>query len=148
MNSWFECKVTFDRTGEDGLIKKVTEPYLVDALSFTEAESRVCKECQPFATGEFIVSAVKRCKIAEMFFNEEGDKWYRSRVMYLSLDEEKGIEKRIAQTMMVQASDMKDALNLLIKRMDSGLGDYEVASITETAILDVFQYEPAEVVNK
>jgi hypothetical protein len=71
MNNWFECKVTYDRTGEDGIIKKVTEPYLVDALSFTEAESRICKECQAYATGEFTVSAVKRCKITEMFFNED-----------------------------------------------------------------------------
>lgn len=146
MNTWFECKVTFDRTGEDGLIKKVTEPYLVDALSFTEAESRICKEVQPFATGEFTVANIKRCKIAEMFFDETetSDKWYRCKVNYLSVDEEKGVEKRIAQNMMVQASDLKDAVNKLIKGMEGALGDYEIASVVETAILDVYKYEAPE----
>ena len=147
MNNWFECKVTYDRTAEDGTVKKVTEPYMVDALSFTEAESRICKECQAYATGEFTVSAVKRCKIAEMFFNEDLQeyKWFRCRVNYVSVDEEKGIEKRIAQTMMVQAVDFQDAVKALVKGMDSSVCDYEIASITETKIIDVYKYEPAEV---
>ena len=147
MNNWFECKVTYDRTGEDGMIKKVTEPYMVDALSFTEAESRICKECQAYATGEFTVSAVKRCKIAEMFFNEDLQeyKWFRCRVNYVSVDEEKGVEKRIAQTMMVQAVDFQDAVKALVKGMDSSVCDYEIASITETKIIDVYKYEAPEV---
>ena len=147
MNNWFECKVTYDRTGEDGLAKKVTEPYMVDALSFTEAESRICKECQAYATGEFTVSAVKRCKIAEMFFNEDLDeyKWFRCRVNYVSVDEEKGVEKRIAQTMMVQAVDFQDAVKALVKGMDRSVCDYEIASITETKIIDVYKYEAPEV---
>ena len=120
---------------------------MVDALSFTEAESRICKECQAYATGEFTVSAVKRCKIAEMFFNEDLQeyKWFRCRVNYVSVDEEKGVEKRIAQTMMVQAVDFQDAVKALVKGMDSSVCDYEIASITETKILDVYKYEPAEV---
>ena len=147
MNNWFECKVTYDRTGEDGLAKKVTEPYMVDALSFTEAESRICKECQAYATGEFTVSAVKRCKITEMFFNEDLQeyKWFRCRVNYVSVDEEKGVEKRIAQTMMVQAVDFQDAVNALVKGMNSSVCDYEIASITETKIIDVYKYEVPEV---
>ena len=147
MNNWFECKVTYDRTGEDGLAKKVTEPYMVDALSFTEAESRICKECQAYATGEFTVSAVKRCKIAEMFFNEDLDeyKWFRCRVNYVSVDEEKGVEKRIAQTMMVQAVDFQDAVKALVKGMQGSVRDYEIASITETKIIDVYKYEAPEV---
>ena len=147
MNNWFECKVTYDRTGEDGMIKKVTEPYMVDALSFTEAESRICKECQAYATGEFTVSAVKRCKIAEMFFNEDLQeyKWFRCRVNYVSVDEEKGVEKRIAQTMMVQAVDFQDAVKALVKGMDNSVCDYEIASITETKIIDVYKYEAPEV---
>lgn len=144
MNTWFECKVTFDRTTEDGLIKKVTEPYMVDALSFTEAETRISKECEPFATGEFIVASVKRCKIAEMVFNDEGDKWFRCRINYITIDEDKGVEKKTAQTIMVQASDLQDAVTRLVKSMDGTLGDYEIASVTMTAILDVFKYEPPE----
>ena len=147
MNNWFECKVTYDRTAEDGTVKKVTEPYMVDALSFTEAESRICKECQAYATGEFTVSAVKRCKITEIFFNEDLQeyKWFRCRVNYVSLDEEKGVEKRTPHTMMVQAVDFQDAVKALIKGMQGSTCDYEIASITETKIIDVYKYEAPEV---
>ncbi len=144
MNNWFECKVSFDRIGEDGLIKKVTEPYLVDALSFTEAETRINKEVLPYASGDFMVSNIKRCKISEMVYNEEGDKWYRCRVQLLMLDENKGVEKKLPQTVMVQASNLKDAVERLIKCMEGSLGDYEFTSATETAILDVFPYEVPE----
>ncbi len=142
MNTWFECKVTYDRTGEDGIIKKVTEPYLVDALSFTEAETRINKECAAYATGEFTVSAVKRCKIAEMVYDPEGDRWYRCKVNTLVLDEEKGIEKRIPSTVMVQATTLAKAVATLTKNMDTMLSDYEIVTVTQTAILDVFQYQP------
>ena len=147
MNNWFECKVTYDRPGEDGRTKRIPEPYMVDALSFTEAESRICKECQAYATGEFTVSAVKRCKITEIFFNEDLQeyKWFRCRVNYVSLDEEKGVEKRIAQTMMVQAVDFQDAVKALVKGMEGSMCDYEIASITETKIIDVYKYEAPEV---
>ena len=145
-HTWFECKVTFERVAEDQSIKKVTEPYLVDALSFTEAEARISKECSPFATGEFTVASVRRCKIAEMVFasDDDADKWYRCKVMYLSIDEEKQVEKRIVQTYMVQAFDFQNALSSLLKAMEGSLGDYEIAAITQTAILDVFPYEAPE----
>jgi len=136
--------MTFDRQGEDGLIRKVTEQFLVDALSFTEAEARIAKEVLPFVTGEMLVADIKRSKIAEMFYNEDGDKWYRCKINYLSVDENKGIEKRISQTIMVQASTFKNALDTLIERMKGALGDYEIAAITETQILDVYPYEKAE----
>lgn len=140
MNNWFECKVSFDRMGEDGLIKKVTEPYLVDALSFTEAEERITKEIQPFVSGEFVVANIKRAKIAELFLDESGDKWYRCKVNFVSFDEKKQIEKRIAQNMLVQAVDFKTALDNLLKGMKGTMADYEIASITETAIMDVYSF--------
>lgn len=143
IHTWFECKVTFDKEAEDQSIKKVTEPYLVDALSFTEAEARISKECSPFASGELTVASVRRCKIAEMVFSQDddADKWYRCKVMYLSVDEEKQVEKRIAQIYMVQAADFQRAVSTLVKAMEGSLGDYEIAAITQTSILDVFPYE-------
>ena len=141
MYTWFTCKVTFDRQGEDGLIKKVTEPFLVDALSFTEAEARINEEMKPFISGEFIVSNIRRARINELFANENGDKWYRSKVYFISLDEEKGIEKRTACTMMVQANNIKEAWDGLQEGMKGTMADYEIASITETKILDVFNYK-------
>ena len=99
MHNWFECKVRYEKTGEDGLPKKVNEPYLVDALSFTEAEARIIEEIKPFVSGEFTVSNIKRSRIAELFDNPSGDKWYRAKVNFISLDEEKGVEKKTAVTM-------------------------------------------------
>jgi hypothetical protein len=140
MHTWFECKVRYEKTGEDGLPKKVNEPYLVDALSFTEAEARIIEEIKPFVSGEFSVSNIKRCRIAELFDNPSGDKWYRAKVNFVTLDEEKAVEKKTAVTMMVQAANLKDALTLLIERLSTTLSDWEVAAIAETAIMDVYPY--------
>ena len=147
MNNWFECKVTYERMGEESNGKPKSYHYLVDALSFTEAEVRINKECQPYAIGEVIVSAVKRCKVAEMFFNEDLQeyKWFRCRVNYVTVDEEKGVEKRTPHTMMVQAMDFQDAVKALIKGMQGSACDYEIASITETKIWDVYKYEAPEI---
>ena len=141
MHNWFECKIKYEKTAEEGKIVKVNEAYLVDALSFTEAEARIISEMQPFISGEFVVSNIRRARISEMFQNENGDKWYRSKVMFVSLDEEKGIEKRTASTMMVQANDIKEAWEGLQEGMKGSMADYEVASIVETNIMDVYKYE-------
>lgn len=141
MHNWFECKIKYEKTAEEGKIVKVNEAYLVDALSFTEAEARIITEMQPFISGEFVVSNIRRARISEMFQNENGDKWYRSKVMFVSLDEEKGIEKRTASTMMVQANDIKEAWEGLQEGMKGSMADYEVASIVETNIMDVYKYE-------
>jgi len=141
MHNWFECKIKYEKTAEEGKIVKVNEAYLVDALSFTEAEARIIAEMQPFISGEFVVSNIRRARISEMFQNENGDKWYRSKVMFISLDEEKGIEKRTASTMMVEANNIKEAWDGLQEGMKGSMADYEVASIVETNIMDVYKYE-------
>ncbi len=144
MNNWFECKVSFDHMGDDGMMKKITSPYLVDAMSFTEAESRIVEEVSPFASGEFLVANIKRAKIAELFPNEAGDKWYRCKVNFVSFDEKKQMEKRTPQTMMVQAYDFKNALETLLEGLKGTMADYEIAVITETAIMDVFPFKAKE----
>ncbi len=144
MHTWFECKIKYEKTADDGNIVKVNQGYLIDALSFTEAEARIIEEMKPYISGEFQVANIKRTKINEMFFNENGDKWYRSKVNFVTLDEEKGVEKRTANTMMVQASDMKEALDGILKGMAGTMADFEIASITETTIMDVFKFEKSE----
>ncbi|MGN0209904.1 MAG: DUF4494 domain-containing protein, partial [Muribaculaceae bacterium] len=94
MANWFECKVRYDKLQENGAAKKVTEPYMVDALSFTEAEARITEEQRPFISGEFDVAAVKRSRIAEIVFEEEGDRWYLAKVGFITVDEKSGAEKR------------------------------------------------------
>ena len=87
MHSWFECKVSFEKVLENGMQKKVTEPYLVDALSFTEAEARIIEEIRPFISGEFTVTDIKRARLSELFFNENGDRFYKIKVYFITLDE-------------------------------------------------------------
>ena len=141
MHNWFQCKVKYEKNAQDGGIVKTSEAYLVDALSFTEAEERINEEMRPFISGEFLVSDIKREKVNELFANEAGDRWYRSKVNFISLDEEKGVEKRIATTMYAQAISVKDALEVIEKGMKGTLADYEIAAITETNIMDVFPYK-------
>lgn len=144
MNSnWFECKVRYEKTLEDGKVQKVTEPYIVDALSFTEAEARIIKEMRPYMSGEFTVSDIKRAKFAELFpsAEEQADKWYKCKVMFITLDEKKGIEKKTAAHMLVQAGSLRDAVDKLDQGMSGSMADYEIASVTETKIMDVFPFE-------
>ena len=121
MHNWFQCKVKYDRNAEDGSITKVNEAYLIDALSFTEAEERINEEMKPFISGEFLVADIKRARIAELFENESGDRWYRSKVYFISLDEEKGVEKRIAATMFAQASTLREAVDVIERGMKNRL---------------------------
>ncbi len=140
MHNWFECKIKYEKTADEGKIVKVNEAYLVDALTFAEAEERINKEMEPFISGEFIVSTIRKARISEMFENEKGDKWYRCKVFFISFDEEKGIEKKVASTMMVQANDIKEAWDGLNEGMKGSMADYSVASVVETNIMDVYKY--------
>lgn len=142
MALWFETKVRYDKMQENGTVKKVTEPYLVDALSFTEAEARIIEEMTPRISGEFSVSAVKKGTISEIFRDEAGDKWYRVKVAFISLDERSGTEKKSVSTMMVQACDFRNALENFIDGMKGTMADFEIQSIVETAIMDVYAVKP------
>lgn len=125
--------------GENGAMKKVNEPYLVDAMTFTEAESRVLEEMKPFISGEYSISSEKKTKISEIFFNERGDKYYLVKVAFISLDEKSGVEKKSISQILVQASDLQDALNTFEEGMKGTMADYEVTSVSETLIMDVFK---------
>lgn len=139
MANWFECKVRYDKMQENGSVKKVNEPYLVDALSFTEAEARIIEEQTPYISGDFSVAAVKRTKIAEIFYDEEGDKWYLAKVAFITIDEKTAVEKRSIAQMLVQAKNFRNALDNLVEGMQGTLADYEVVSIAETPIMDVYK---------
>lgn len=141
MSSWFECKVKYDKMMDNGLPKSVSEPYLVDALSFTEAEARVIEEMKPYISGEFTVANIKRVKLVDIFFDETGDKWYKAKLNYITLDNKSGAEKKTAAFMLVQAKDFATSLETIQREMGTTMIEYEIASITETAIMDVFRYE-------
>ena len=140
MYNWFECKLRYDKMLETGIQKTVTEPYLVDALSFTEAEARIIEEIKPYISGEFTISDIKRAKFSDTFFNESGDRYFKARLHFISLDEKSGSEKKTAVNMLVQATILKEAVEIIETEMKKTMIDYTIASVTETALMDVFPY--------
>lgn len=138
MALWFECKVRYDKMQDNGMVKKVNEPYLVDALTFTEAEARIIEEMKPYISGEYSISAEKKTKISEIFFNEGGDRYYLVKVNFITLDENSGVEKKTTSQILVQASDFEDAVEKFKEGMKGSMADYEIGAITETMIMDVF----------
>ncbi len=140
MYNWFRVKVTFDKTMPNGIVKKVTEEYLFDSLSFTESEARTVEELKPYISGEFSISDIKRARIAELFFNKNGDRYFKAKIYFITLDEKSGTEKKTAANMLAQACDIKEALEVIEKGMTGTMADYTIASLTETAIMDVFPY--------
>lgn len=112
MHTWFECKIRYEKTMDNGMNKKVTEPYLVDALSFTEAEARIIEEMTPFISGEFTVSDIKRANYSELFPCEEdsADRWFKCKLYFITSDEKSGAEKKTATNVLVQAADLRDAV--------------------------------------
>ena len=142
MPTWFECKIRYEKTLENGVNKKVTEPYLVDALSFTEAEARIIEEMTPFISGEFTVSDIKRANYSELFFSEEeaADRWFKCKLAFITLDEKSGAEKKTSTNVLVQAADLRDAVKKLDKGMEGSMVDYVISAISETAIIDVYPF--------
>ena len=147
MNYWFECKVSYERQADSMGMKKVSESYLVDALSFTEAEKRIIKEVRPFVSvGELEVVNIRRARIAELFLNEEAedDRYFRAKVNFITVDEKSGSEKKTSATMIVKSDSLPNAVTELKAQLDSQMASYEIAAVTDTQILDVFQYEVPE----
>jgi hypothetical protein len=127
---------------DNGMNKRVSEPYLVDALSFTEAEARIIENVKHYVSGEFQVANIRRARLAELFLNPLGDRYYRIKVNFITLDEKSGTEKKTAAQMMVQASDIREAITVLDGGMKDSMADYTIASVTETMIMDVFPFAP------
>lgn len=146
MSQWIKTSVRFTKRMENGTTKRVTESYLVDALSFAEAEARIIKEVTPYISGEFNVSAVKKSNVSEIFRDKvEYDcvkKWYKAKVAFITLDENTNSEKRTTAVYMVQAPDFHNALeNFIEGMMKETMADFVIVGIEETTILDVFNEE-------
>lgn len=143
MQKWFECSLKYDKVMENGLEKKVTELYLVDALSITEAEARLIEEMNPFMQGEFQCKGIKEAKYSEIFFSEEesADRYFKCKLLFITLDEKSGKEKTTSTQILVQAADLRDAVGKLDEDMKGTMADYRIASVSETKIMDVYPYE-------
>ena len=142
MNNYFECKVKFAKTLENGKEKKVTEVYLVDAISYSEAESRFIEYISPFISGEYSIPSIKPFKCSEIFESEleSDDKYYLGKLAFITLDEKSGIEKETYTNVLIKASDMNYALKNLNEGMKGTMADYKSVVIKETKIMDVIKY--------
>lgn len=143
MQNLFECKIKYEKTLENGKEQKVTEPYLVDAMSFTEAESRIIQEVTPFISNEYTVTDIKRAKINELVLNEKekDDRYFKCKLIFITLDEKNGKEKKTSSVLLVKAADLRTAVKYADEHMKGSMADYQIASVTETAYLDVYLYK-------
>lgn len=139
-HTWFESKVRYEKTMENGKDKKVVEPYLVDALSFTEAEARTIEEVTPYISGEFSIMAIKRAAYDETFLNEDGDRYFKCRIAFITLDEKTGAEKKTKSNILVQANTLQDAKDYLVEQMKGTMAEYTIEMVKETDIVDVYPY--------
>ena len=143
---WFECKIQYEKTMEDGLQKKVTETYTIDALSFTEAEQRIMEEMSAYISGEFDIKDIKIAPYKEIFFSDEdlADRWYKTKLQFITIDEKTEKEKRSNVNYLVQAGTLKGAVNNIESVMGTTMIDYVIATVAETTLMDVFEYAKKE----
>lgn len=140
MKQWFETTIAYQKEVEDGKIKKVKESFLVDAINFGEAEVRIIKEATQLVSGDFEVDGVKKEAISEVFRNEEGGTWFKTKVSFITLDEVSGKEKKSKNIMYVQCMEIDDVIEKLTNDLKGTMAEYVITSIVETKILDVFDY--------
>lgn len=140
-SDWFETKIRYDKVQEDGSQKKVTELYVVDALSFGEAETKIVNEMESYVTGEYSVKNITPANYHEIFFsdNNNDDKWYKAKLQFITIDEKTEKEKRSNIFYLVQGNSTESAQKAIAEIMGGTMIDYVVISISETKILDVFE---------
>jgi hypothetical protein len=148
MKTWFICTIKYHKEDELGNVRKITEPYLFDAISFTEAEARIYEELQGIIPTEFQVLDIKRSNFADIFHYEDADVWYKCKVSYISIDEIAGKEKKVSNFMLVSAHNIKQAYERIEESLANMLVPYTIHSITESNYLDVFVYDGERVVPK
>jgi hypothetical protein len=139
---WFECKVKYEKVMEDGLQKSVTEQYVVEALSFAEAEAHITKEMSQYISGEFEVVDVKKAPYKEVFFSdyETDDRFFKAKLDFITIDEKTEKEKRSNVNYLVQAGTLNGAVKNIDEVMGGTMIDYVIASVAETTLMDVFEY--------
>ncbi len=140
MQTWFECKVKYVKVDDDGRERKVSEVYLVDAVTFTDAETRIIQQMQTMVRGEFIVDNIKKSNIVEIFPHENGEWWFKAKIGIVTIDENAGKEKKINNYFLVAADDIKEALHRLEEGLSYVLVPYQTTSLAVSTIVDVFPY--------
>lgn len=142
-SKWFETSVRYERQMDDASQKKITELYVVEALSFSEAEVMITQEMTSYVSGEFEVKNITPAAYSEIFFSENvnDDRWYKARLSFITIDEKTEKEKRSSVTYLVQASNFNAAVKNIEDVMSGTLIDYVISNITETKIMDVYTHD-------
>ena len=142
-STWFECKVRYEKTQEDGSEKLVNELYVVDALSFTEAEASIIDNMSVYVSGEFKVANINPTNYNEIFFSDidDDDLWFKARLALITIDEKSNNEKRSYVNYLIQAKCIERAKRYVDEVMGKTMIDYELKSLSETKILDVFEHK-------
>ncbi|OEJ99707.1 DUF4494 domain-containing protein [Roseivirga misakiensis] len=140
MQNWFTCKVKYQKEDENGRVKNVTETYLADALSFTEAEAKIYDEIGQRVMGEFQVTSIAKSKIVDVFEYPEGDVFYQAKVSYMVGDADTGKEKKVTNLMIVHAPDIRVAWDRIHESLNNMLVTFVVPEIKESPILEVFHH--------
>lgn len=144
MKTWFVCKAKYQKQNDQGQVKDVTEPYLVDAFSYTEAESRIYEVLENMVSGDFLITQITKSNINEVFYFEGPDIWFKCKIVYHVTDSDSGKEKKIINYMLVTAENVKDAYDKLEQSLGNMLVTYKIATIAESPILEVFPYVSEE----
>lgn len=139
--SYIETAARFERMSEDGKVKKVTERFLVDALSCTEAESRTIEELTPYVSGDLEVTANKKVNIADILGDKDADKFYLAKVAFVTIDERTAKEKRTISQWLVGGTDFNDAYEMVLREMNKCMVDVEIISLAETPIKEFYQHK-------
>ena len=141
--TWFECKIRYEKIMEDGLPKKINDVYVVDALSFSEAEERIIEEMSSYISGEIEIVDVKIAPYREIFFADDNlaDQWFKAKLSFITIDERSNKEKRTSVMYLVNAGNISSVINNIDKVMSGTMIDYVTTSISATKIFDVFEYK-------
>lgn len=133
---YFDASATYKKVLENGTEKKVTEHILVNAMSFTETEAKAIEYFSANNMNELAIKAIKRESVSEIF-EGDGDKWYRCKVAFITLDEKTGGEKKTISNIIVQAKDLTEAKKCLEDGMKGTMSDWELNTVQETNFVDL-----------
>jgi len=140
MKTWFICTVKYQKEDEQGKVQKISESYLVDAMSFTEVETRIYEELESIIRGEFVISHINKSNFADVFYFEDADMWFKCKVTYMVADEKSGKEKKVINYMLVTAQNVKQAYERIEQSLSTMLVPFQIPSISETSFVEVFNY--------
>jgi len=144
MRTWYECKVKYLKIDQGGFERKQNDTFLIDAVSFTDAESRIFQIMKEITNGDFQVLNIKRSNISEVISKNDGEWWYKAKISLVTIDEEAGKEKKINEYILVMANDLKDAQKQLEEGLNYILVPYVSMSIAISTICEVFQFQNKE----